>query len=91
MALNCVAVGKLLEKFNFDHIHVDPVPYDGGLVLGAAQYVYYHLLKNKRIEWKDNFTPYLGERYDITMLLIYWPIKILYLYSMKDLNLVEEH
>ena len=65
VALNCVAVGKLLEKFNFDHIHVDPVPYDGGLVLGAAQYVYYHLLKNKRIEWKDNFTPYLGERYDI--------------------------
>ena len=64
VSLNCVMLGKLIEKFDFDHIHVDPVPYDGGLVLGAAQYTYYHLLENKRVVWEDNFSPYLGETYD---------------------------
>ena len=63
-ALNSVIVGKLYEWYpNFKDIYVDPVPYDGGLALGSARYVWHHILDNPRIEWKDNSTPYLGKTY----------------------------
>ncbi len=65
VALNSVVVGKIKSKFKeqIDKIFVAPVPYDAGLTLGAAQYVWHHELKNERIKWEDNFTPYLGEKY----------------------------
>jgi len=66
VALNSVAMGKIKDWFpeQIDGVYIPPVPYDGGLCLGAAQYLWHHVLDNDRIEWSDNFSPYLGERWN---------------------------
>jgi len=65
VVLNSVAIGKIFDWFpgRFDNIYIPPAPNDAGLTIGAAQYVWHHLLDNSRIEWEDNFTPYLGKKY----------------------------
>jgi len=60
VVLNSVVMGKLLDWFPNKNFYVTPTPHDGGLTLGAAQYVWHQILDNPRIKWKDNFTPYLG-------------------------------
>ena len=40
-----------------------PVPYDAGLAIGSAQWVWHQELGNPRVEWDRNATPYLGEKY----------------------------
>ena len=63
-SLNSVMMGKIIEWFpKIKNLHHDPVPYDGGLSLGAARYVWHHILDNPRIEWEDNSSPYLGRTY----------------------------
>lgn len=62
-ALNSVATTKMLDWFPDSNIYVCPVPYDGGLSIGGAQYVWHHILGNPRISWKDNVSPYLGYQY----------------------------
>ena len=65
VALNSVAVGKMFDWFpQIKNIYVTPTPHDGGLTIGAAQYLWHQILDNPRIEWKDNFTPYLGFEYN---------------------------
>jgi len=66
VVLNSVMTGKLTfewYKEKFDKVYVCPVPYDSGLAIGAAQYLWHHHLDNPRITWEDNFTPYLGFTY----------------------------
>ena len=64
VALNCVSMGKLHDWFpQIEEVYVPPVPYDAGLSIGAAQYLYHHVLDNPRIKWDENFTPYLGRTY----------------------------
>jgi|TARA_E500000305_G_scaffold107602_1_gene107942 carbamoyltransferase len=65
VALNSVVMGKMLDWFSnrVDNMYVTPTPHDGGLTLGAAQYVWHHVLDNPRIRWEDNYTPYLGFTY----------------------------
>lgn len=64
VALNSVMVGKIKEWFpNIEEVYVTTVPHDGGLPIGASQYVWHQILDNPRIKWKDNFTPYLGRTY----------------------------
>ena len=65
VALNSVMIGQMYEWFEdiVDDIYVDPIPYDGGLSLGSARYVWHHILNNPRIKWEDNSTPYLGRTY----------------------------
>tara|TARA_Y100001938_G_scaffold133942_1_gene193864 strand:- start:1129 stop:1884 length:756 start_codon:yes stop_codon:yes gene_type:complete len=46
-----------------ENIYVCPVPYDAGLAIGAAQYVYHHELGQPRVHWHNNATPYLGRKY----------------------------
>ena len=67
VALNSVFVGKIKEVFGdrFENIYIPPVPYDAGLAIGAAQYVWHSVLDNERINWEDSFTPYLGETYSL--------------------------
>ncbi len=65
VVLNSVMVGKMYDWFpNVEQIYICPVPYDGGLAIGSAQYVYHQILRNPRVEWNDNCTPYLGCGYD---------------------------
>jgi carbamoyltransferase len=45
VALNCVANGKILLKQWFDNIYVQPAAGDAGGAVGAALFVYYHVLK----------------------------------------------
>ena len=64
VSLNSVLVGKIRDWFpQIESVYVTPTPHDGGLPIGAAQFVWHHVLDNPRIEWKDNFTPYLGRTY----------------------------
>tara|TARA_A100001201_G_scaffold142611_1_gene141281 strand:- start:6739 stop:8370 length:1632 start_codon:yes stop_codon:yes gene_type:complete len=64
VVLNCVAVGKIKEWFPFiENVYIPPAPHDGGLSIGAAQFVWHQVLGNERITWKDNKTPYLGKTY----------------------------
>ena len=63
VSLNCVAVTKIYDWFDIDSIYTPPVPYDAGLCLGAAQYVYHQELDNPRVKWNDNSPTYLGETY----------------------------
>ena len=59
-------MGKLLDEFDgrIDNVYIPPVPYDGGLAIGAAQILWHEVLGNPRVEWNKNFTPYLGETWD---------------------------
>ena len=65
VSLNSVAAGKIKNWYNkeIENVYVTPVPHDGGLAVGAAQYAWHQILDNERIVWSDNFTPYLGEIY----------------------------
>jgi carbamoyltransferase len=63
VSLNCVALGKvaktLIEKgYN---VFCDQAPNDSGLSLGAAKYLWYHILNNPRIVEPQN--SYLGRTY----------------------------
>ena len=70
VTLNCVAIGKIKEWFPFiENLYIPPTPHDGGLTLGAAQYVWHHVLDNERCVWEDNFTPYLGRTYSKELVL----------------------
>jgi len=70
VALNCVAMGKILDWFpNFKGVYVPPVPYDAGLAIGSAQYMYHHVFDNPRVLWEDNCTPYLGVQYNESQIL----------------------
>jgi carbamoyltransferase len=60
IALNCVANSKVLDK-KFNSWHVPPFPNDTGIAIGAALYLYYNILNNKR-EIKF-FSPYTGFKY----------------------------
>ena len=68
VALNSVMVGKMYDWWGdiVENIFVDPVPYDSGLALGSARYLWHHILDNPRIKWEDNSSSYLGPTYDKT-------------------------
>ena len=64
VALNCVAMGKILDWFpQLETVYIPPVPYDGGLSIGTAQLLYHQVAGNPRIKWEPHFTPYLGRTY----------------------------
>ena len=64
VSLNSVMVGKIKSWFpELEGVFVTPTPHDGGLAIGAAQFVWHVILGNKRIQWKDSFSPYLGKIY----------------------------
>ena len=62
--LNSVSTGKVaknLNRWGLENVFVPPVPYDGGLNMGACQYHYHSILDIPRN--KDFVSPYLGESY----------------------------
>lgn len=61
--LNSVMMGKMFDWFGIQNMYVCPVPYDGGLAIGSAQYVWHQILDNPRIKWKDDCPSYMGVTY----------------------------
>ena len=64
VSLNSVFAGKILNQFESElkNVFIPPVPYDGGLSIGACQYHWHSVLGNDRS--LDQFvSPYLGESY----------------------------
>tara|TARA_Y100000592_G_scaffold100372_1_gene180167 strand:- start:1448 stop:3097 length:1650 start_codon:yes stop_codon:yes gene_type:complete len=69
VSLNCVAVGKILDWFPGINVFCDPIPYDAGLALGSARYLWHHILDNPRIyNNPKNRSPYLGHSYSKTII-----------------------
>ena len=64
VSLNSVFVGKILKSFEgvLENAFVPPVPYDGGLSIGACQYHWYSVLDKDR-DLNQFVSPYLGEVY----------------------------
>ena len=71
--LNSVATGKIsknLSRWGFENVYIPPVPYDGGLNIGACQYHWHSVLGMPR--HNQFVSPYLGEEYqeaDVTAAL----------------------
>lgn len=63
-SLNSVAMGKIWDAIASQgwHMYIPPVPYDGGLNIGAAQYFYHSILRYPKFYFgSDVASPYLGE------------------------------
>jgi len=64
VSLNSVMVGKILRKFpQLTNCFIPPVPYDGGLSIGACQYHWHSVLREPR--QNVYVSPYLGEEYSL--------------------------
>jgi len=68
VSLNSAMVGKIKKWFpQIKNVFCDPVPYDAGLALGSARYLWHHVLGNPRINgvknYVKNMNPYLGRVY----------------------------
>ncbi len=48
VALNCVGNGRILRESPFEHLWIQPAAGDAGGALGAALFVWYQLLENRR-------------------------------------------
>ena len=65
VAMNSVMMGKVYEWFPcIKKIYIPPAPYDAGLAVGSAQYLWHHVQDNPRIKWVDNYSPYTGYSYN---------------------------
>jgi carbamoyltransferase len=67
VALNCVANGELSRRGPFEKIWVQPAAGDAGGALGAALYVWHHLLGNAREPLPEDSQrgSFLGPSYDV--------------------------
>lgn len=61
VALNSVANGKIIKNTKFRDLFIQPAAGDGGTSVGAAAYVYFSLLKNKRKYLMEH--AYLGPKF----------------------------
>ncbi len=61
VALNCVVNGRIRDEAGFRDVFVQPAAHDGGTSLGAAAYVYHHVLGNPRRYVMDH--AYLGPEF----------------------------
>ncbi|KKO19438.1 MAG: carbamoyltransferase [Candidatus Brocadia fulgida] len=67
VALNCVGNGKIVREGPFENIWIQPSAGDAGGALGAAMFVWYQYLENKRTaDNKKDFQrgSYLGPEYE---------------------------
>jgi carbamoyltransferase len=61
VAFNCVVNGQILERTPFEEVYIPPAAGDAGLAVGAASYVYHHVLNQPR-SWVMNHA-YWGPRF----------------------------
>jgi carbamoyltransferase len=74
VALNCVGNGRVLREGPFENIWIQPAAGDAGGALGAALFVWYQYLENKRSpDGKRDFQhgSYLGPEYNTDYLCNY--------------------
>ena len=66
VALNCVGNGRILREGPFENVWIQPAAGDAGGALGAALFVWYHLLGNERsLEHLDSqAASWLGPEFD---------------------------
>jgi carbamoyltransferase len=64
VVLNSVMMGKMYDWFGVKNMYVCPVPYDGGLSIGSAQFVWHQILNKPRVKWDDVSPTYLGTSYN---------------------------
>ena len=66
VALNCVGNGKILREGPFERIWIQPAAGDAGGALGAAQFVWHHLLEQPRkvVPTDSQRGSLLGPRFD---------------------------
>ena len=67
VALNCVSNGRILREGPFENIWVQPAAGDAGGALGAALFVWYQYLGNRRVaDGKKDFQQgsYLGPKFE---------------------------
>ncbi|MCG2711215.1 MAG: carbamoyltransferase [Candidatus Omnitrophica bacterium] len=69
VALNSVANGRLLREGPFKNIFIQPAPGDSGAAIGAALYVYNHILGHKRSFILEH--AYLGKEYTDEQILAF--------------------
>jgi carbamoyltransferase len=62
VALNCVVNGKIFDETPFREVYIQPAAYDGGTSVGAAYYVWHHLLGHPRSFVMDH--AYWGPSFD---------------------------
>ena len=67
VSLNCVMLAKVKKRFPWiKNVFCDPVPYDGGLSIGAARMLYHVGHKKAKISNNaKNLSPYLGVSYSL--------------------------
>ena len=63
LALNCIANRDIIKRTGFENLHVPPFPNDTGLAIGAALYVWHHVLDNPKTN--EYFSPYTGPDYKV--------------------------
>jgi len=61
VAFNCAANGKIFDRTPFEQVYVQPAAGDAGLAVGAAYYVYHHVLGHRRTFVMEH--PYWGPAY----------------------------
>ena len=54
VAFNCVANGKIPQETPFENVYVHPAAGDAGLAVGAAFYIWHHVLRQPRSFTMDN-------------------------------------
>jgi len=88
VALNCVANGKLLKEKVFENIWVQPAAGDAGGALGAALYVYHHMLGLKRVcDLNDSQQgSYLGPDFSNKEILAYLKAHNYPYHEIPDMN-----
>jgi carbamoyltransferase len=87
VALNCVANGRILREGPFDNIWIQPASGDAGGALGAALFVWYQYLENKRIATdKKDFQrgSYLGPEYNNDYIIEYFKKNNINYNELKD-------
>lgn len=62
VALNSVINGLIIEKSGFEDVFIFPAAGDDGGAVGAAQYVYFHVLGNKKR--KEIELPFYGKQFN---------------------------
>ncbi len=92
VALNCVGNGRILREGPFDNLWIQPAAGDAGSALGAALFVWYQYLDNKRIaDGENDFQggSYLGPGFDNSYVVDYLKRNNIAYKQLKDSEIPE--